>query len=328
MMNVQFGVIDRGDAVVTFGRPVNSAGVLEARRWPGVLEAEALRAVPVRIDAGHRSYRTSITAPADRPALRRVLDDGVRPIEVPAHGVLLGDRLAERLGVRPGDTVTLQLLQGSRATHQTVVSGIVREFFGLQVYMNAAALNRLAGEGEAISAVSIRYDDAQQARLFAELRGTPRVATVSVKDNILESFRETSARNVLVFSTIISLFAAAIAVGVVYNNARVSLAERAWELASLRVLGLTRAEVSLLLLGELAIELLLAIPIGLAMGWGLAWLLTTLTHTEMFSIPVVISTTTYGIATLTVLLSGILSALIVRRRIDALDLIGVLKTRE
>jgi putative ABC transport system permease protein len=328
MMDMQFGVIDRSDAIVSFGQPVNTSALYQARHWPGVLEAEPLRVVPVRIDAGHLSYRTSVTALRDHGALRRVLDASGREVEMPAEGLLLGDGLAGRLRVAPGATVHLQLLEGNRSSHETVVAGVVNEIFGLQAYMSVPAINHLAGEGDAISAVYLRYDRRQEQRLFDALRQTPRAATVSVKHNMLASFRETSARNVLVFSTIISLFATAIAVGVVYNHARIALAERAWELASLRVLGLSRAEVSLLLLGELAIELLAAVPVGLAMGWALAWFLTLMTHNETFRIPVVISTRTYLIASLAVLLSGVLSALIVRRRIDTLDLVAVLKTRE
>jgi putative ABC transport system permease protein len=328
MMDVQFGAINRSDVVVSFTRPVQVGARFETDRWPGVLASESLRSVPVRLRAGQYSYRTAITGIAEHPTMRRVLDTQLREVPVPPEGVLLSNLLADRLHVRPGDSVTAELLEGRRSIRELTVAGVVEELFGLTAYMSVAALNRLAGEGEASSAVGLRYDAAEETRLYEWLRETPRVATVSVKHNLLASFRETSARNVLVFSTIISLFAAAVAIGVVYNNARVALAERAWELASLRVLGLTRAEVSLLLLGELAIQLALAVPAGLLMGWGLAEFLAAVTHSETMTIPVVISPTTLAIAAFTVIGSGVLSALIVRRQIDRLDLIAVLKTRE
>ena len=236
--------------------------------------------------------------------------------------------LAKRLRVQPGDLVAVELLEGNRSSKVLPVAGVVKELFGLMAYMNVDALNRLAGEGDAISAVTLRYDAAAEGRLYDWLRESPRVATVAVKHNMLASFRETSARNVLVFTTIIAMFAAAVAIGVVYNNARVALAERAWELASLRVLGFSRAEVSVLLLGELAIELAIAVPAGLLMGWGLAEFLSAVMHNETMTIPVVISAKTLAIAAFTVIGSGVLSALIVRRRIDQLDLVAVLKTHE
>jgi putative ABC transport system permease protein len=328
MMDVQFGTIERSDVVVSFGQPVEAGARFEPRHWPGVLASEAARSVPVRLRAGHRSYRTAITAIAAHAQMRRLLDANLREVQVPEEGLMVSNLLAKRLDVRPGDTVTVELLAGNRSIRDMKVSGIVKELFGLTAYMSGPALNRLAGEGDVITAVRLRYDSGAEQQLYEWLKETPRVATVAVKHNMLASFRETSARNVLVFTTIIALFAAAVAIGVVYNNARVALAERAWELASLRVLGFTRAEVSVLLLGELALELALAVPVGLALGRGLAEFLAAVTHGETMTIPVVVSGRTLAIAAFTMIGSGVLSALIVRRRIDQLDLIAVLKTRE
>jgi putative ABC transport system permease protein len=124
------------------------------------------------------------------------------------------------------------------------------------------------------------------------------------------------------------VLAGTIAVGVVYNNARIALAERAWELASLRVLGMTRGEVSGLLLGELALEVLVALPLGWLAGYGLSAFIVELIHPETFRIPLIILPRTYALASVVVLAAGVVSALIVRRQIDRLDLVGVLKTRD
>lgn len=328
MMDVQFSVLDRSDVVVSFAGPMQVGARFEAARWPGVLASETLRSVPVRLRAGQYDYRTAIMGITDGAAMRRVLNRDMRPAAVPAEGLLLSTLLATRLHVRPGDPLSVELLEGNRTSRVLPVAGVVEELFGLMAYMNVAALNRLAGEGDAISAVTLRFDGAAENTLYEWLRATPRIATVAVKHNMLASFRENSARNVLVFTTIIALFAAAVAFGVVYNNARVALAERAWELASLRVLGFSRAEVSVLLLGELAIELAVAVPVGLLLGRGLAEFLAAVMHNETMQIPVVISVKTLAVAAFTVLGSGVLSALIVRRRIDQLDLVAVLKTHE
>jgi putative ABC transport system permease protein len=129
-------------------------------------------------------------------------------------------------------------------------------------------------------------------------------------------------------STILTTFAVIIAIGVVYNNARIALAERGWELASLRVLGFSRAEVSGLLLGELALVIAVALPLGMGLGWGLTYLIAELLKSDQFFFPVVIRARTYAWAAVAVLAAGVASALIVRRRIDRLDLVAVLKTRE
>jgi putative ABC transport system permease protein len=328
MIDVQFSAVDRGDATIAFAEALDAGVVHEIARLPGVRLAEGFRAVPVRFVAGHRDYRTSIVA-LDRDAeLRRLFDDRLRRVVVPSEGIVLTDRLAERLGVRPGDALTVAVLEGERPVREVEVVATVAEMLGLNAYMDARALRRLLREGEVVSGVAVSVDPAAAEALYARLKTFPKVATVAVKATALESFRSTTMSFVLVFTGILTAFAVVIAVGVVYNNARIALAERAWELASLRVLGLTRGEVSGMLFAELAIEVALALPLGLWLGNRfVAWLLAFF-ETDLFSIPPVIAPRSYAIAALVVVAAALASAWIVRRRIDRLDLVGVLKTRE
>jgi putative ABC transport system permease protein len=208
------------------------------------------------------------------------------------------------------------------------VAGVVADVFGMLGYMDIHALNRLMGEGPSVSSIAVSVAPDQADTLYAGLKERPRVATVTVKASALKTFEETSARNIIFFTGVITLFAAAIAVGVVYNSARIALAERAWELASLRVLGFTRGEVSVFLLGELALELIAAIPLGLLLGYGLAAMMIELMHDETFAMPLIIAPRTYAFASLAIVIAGIASALVVRHRVDHLDLVAVLKTRE
>jgi putative ABC transport system permease protein len=328
LISVQFNAADRGDIQVVFAEPVADSARYEIAHLPGVLFTENSRAVPVRLRAGHRSYLTSVSGLPDDSRLRRLLDEQQRQIYLPPEGVLITDRLADRLGVKPGDIIQLEILEGNRVKRDLPLAGVVNDLFGLTVYMDIRALNRLMAEGDSISSVNIASGGDPDKALLARLKEMPKVATVSIKASALQTFNETSARNMLVFTAIVTIFAIAIAVGVVYNSARIALAERAWELASLRVLGFTRHEVSSLLLGELAIELLVAIPLGLWLGYLLSVLIISFTHTETFSIPVIIQPRTYAYAALATLLAGVVSALIVRHRIDHLDLVAVLKTRE
>jgi putative ABC transport system permease protein len=237
-------------------------------------------------------------------------------------------RLAKRLGVRPGESVWIEFLQGKRSKKQVTVAGLVDELVELRAYMDLDALNRLLGEGDTFSVVRIQLDASRRAAFFRQVKQTPKIAAAVEIDPIIRNFRDTSARFILVYTGILTIFAAIIAVGVVYNNARIALAERAWELASLRVLGFTRAEVSGLLLGELAIELILALPLGWVLGYWLSFGIVQLIHNETFQIPLIIEPRTYAYATIAALAAGVISALIVRQRIDQLDLVAVLKTRE
>ncbi|MDO8890213.1 MAG: ABC transporter permease [Thiobacillus sp.] len=328
LMEVQFNAAERADVTVTFTTPVSRTALYEIARLPGVLRSEEMRSVPVRLRAGHHTYRTAVSGYPPDADLRQLLDTQLRPVFMPGEGILLSRRLAQRLGVKPGDRLILESLEATRAKRETVVSALVNDMIGLSAYMDIAALNRLMGEGESISAVAVKLDPSQASAFYARIKQMPQVATVAIKDEMLRSFRETNRKFLLFFTAIVTAFAAAIAVGVVYNSARISLAERAWELASLRVLGFTRHEVSTLLLGELAFEIALAIPLGLWLGKLLSQLIIMLMPMETIDIPLIITPATYAYSALAILISGVVSALIVRHRVDHLDLVAVLKTRE
>jgi putative ABC transport system permease protein len=328
-VDVQFNHALRANVNVGFAEPVADTARLELERLPGVLRAEASRAIPARLVAGHRSYRTAVTGLPDDGTLQRAVDIQRAEAAPPPGGILLTGRLAHRLGVEPGDTIVAELLEGKRVTAQLRVSGTVRELAGMNAYMRLDELNRLAREGPVVSIGSLRVDESSEPALLERLKEIPAAAVVIVNRTLLDTFRETTARNVLFFTSVLTAFAATIAVGVVYNNARIQLAERSWELASLRVVGLTRGEVSVLLLGELALEIVAAIPIGFVAGyWLSALIVAMMQHGEVIEFPLVIRPDTYLYAAAVVAAAGVASALIVRNRIDNLDLVAVLKTRE
>jgi len=327
-MDVEFNRAHRAQVSVAFPEAVARTALWDLERLPGVQQAEVSRAIPVRLRAGHRSYRTGITGLADGAQLQKILDADLHAARLVPGAVLLTARLAERLGVRPGDFVQAELLEGKRIKAPVRVGGTVDEMVGMNAWMRLEDLNRLARESEVVSSAGLLVDRASEPALLERLKQMPAAAVVIVQRTLLETFRNTSARNVLFFTTVLSVFAATIAVGVVYNNARIQLAERAWELASLRVLGFTRAEVSVLLLGELGLEIALAIPLGFLAGYGLAAFFIALLPHDVIAFPLVIYPTTYLLAGAVVAAAGVASALIVRNRIDNLDMVGVLKTRE
>jgi putative ABC transport system permease protein len=327
-MDVQFNKVNRADVQLAFAEAVPRSVRHDLLRLPGVSQVEVSRGIAVELGAGHRRYRTSLTGLDEGATLQRVIGARLQPAREPGAGVVLTTRLAERLGVRPGDPLHARLLQGERREVALRVGATVDEMAGMNAYLPLDELNALAGDRDLVSLASLRVARAEERAFLARVKEVPAAAVVLVNRTLVETFRETSARNVLFFTTILSAFAATIAVGVVYNNARIQLAERSWELASLRVLGLTRREVSVLLLGELALEIAVAIPLGLFAGFGLAALLIALMPHDVMQIPLVIFPSTYLYAAAIVAAAGVAAALVVRRRIDRLDLVGVLKTRE
>ena len=328
IVDTTFHLSMRSDVNVWMAEPVDALARLQLERLPGVHLVEPTRSVAVRLQHGHRSERVGLQGVPQGAQLQRIIDVEGRQSPVPATGLLLTDRLADKLGIRAGDTVLLEVLEGRQRSLQVRVRGTVREMMGLNAYVQRDTLNRWLQEGDVASQFAVALEPGAEARFLEATKELPRVAGAFSKATLLRNMQDVSARNVRIMSTILTLFAAVIAVGVVYNNARIALAERTWELASLRVLGFTRGEVSALLLGELAIGIALALPLGMALGWGLVHLVVTLLKNDQFLFPVVISARTYAVAGLCVVAAGAASALVVRRRIDRLDMVGALKTRE
>ncbi|MGB8339323.1 MAG: FtsX-like permease family protein [Burkholderiales bacterium] len=328
LIDTQFRITQVADADVALIEPTASNVQQDISRLPGVAQTEGARYVPVNLVAGHRSYRAVIQGLPQRARLKRLLDKNLLEVALPAEGLLLADRLAQRLEVRVGDKLWVETLQGKRRQRELTVTGTVGELIGMSVYMDIDALNHLMGEAPSVSSVAVALDRTREAEFFSATKNRPRIATVASKTAMLKSFQENSAKNIIFFTTVFTGFAAVIAFGVVYNAARVTLAERAWELASLRVLGFTRQEVSIFLLGELAIEIAIGIPLGLPFGYFLAWGLIRLMPNDTMSFPIIIYPATYAYAAVAILIAGLVSALVVRNRIDSLDMVGVLKTRE
>lgn len=328
MIEVQFNLVERGNAMVTFPHPLDRAIVGDLAREPGVLVAEGLRFVPVRLRAGHRSDLTSVIGLPSNAGLRRPHDAALRPIEVPPDGITLTRRLAERIQVAAGEIVTIEVMEGRRRKIDLPVSTIVEEMVGMSSYMEIDTLNRLTGEGAVVSAAALFVEPSALADLSRRFKALPVIESVAMKTYALRSFLEKIAGLVLVSAGILTSFAVIVAVGVVYNSARIALQERAWELASLRVLGFTRAEVAQILFSQFTAEIVLAIPIGLWLSQGIVRLIARFHSNESFQIPAVVGSRTYVAAVAIVVATAAASAYIVRRRVDRLDLVAVLKTRD
>ncbi|MBL9214978.1 MAG: FtsX-like permease family protein [Opitutaceae bacterium] len=328
IIDFQFGAVQHYDYTITLYEPAAPDALPALARLPGVLRAEPYRAVPVRLAHGRRTHRAGLLGLAEDRELLQLRDTAERVVAVPADGLLLSEALARLLDVRRGDVLQVQVLEGSRPVRSLAVTDTLRDFSGLSAYMDLAALNRFMREGRLLSGAFLRIDPAAEARLHARLKATPRVAGASSQHAALRGFQDTLSENLLRMRLFNVAFAGIIAFGVVYNAARITLSERARELATLRVIGLTRAEVSGTLLGEVALLTLAALPLGLGLGRLLAGLAVKALETETQRFPLVVASSTYAAAAVTVLAAALVSGLVVRRRIDGLDLVAVLKSRD
>ncbi len=328
MVRMQFDVAQRFDVMVTMVQPTSAGALQEIGRLPGVMDAEPFRAVGARLRAGPRSRNVGIMGVLLGGRLNRVVDAKRGPIGLPSEGIVLSAKLAEILGIGRGQPLRIEVLEGARPVRDVVVTDLVDDYMGTSAYMSLAALHRMMQEGDTLSGAYVQVDRGSAPALYGRLKGTPRVAGVLLKRAAIESLQATMADMMGKVRAIYIIFASIIAFGVVYNSVRISLSERSRELATLRVIGFTRGEVSYILLGEVALVTAAAVPCGLVFGYWLVALMVWVSDTEMFRIPLVVGSNTYAMAGMTIVVATVVSALIVRHRIDHLDLVEVLKTRE
>jgi putative ABC transport system permease protein len=328
MVDVNFDRIERSDAQIALTHPVSARAVAEVGGIRGAIAAEGQRIVPARLRNGHRVYRTSLQGLPANSRLKVPRQTDLTPLAIPAEGVILSTRLAERLSVAVGDEITIEALEGARPVRQIRVTGVADDILGLNGYMKIGALNRLMRESDVVNVVAVAFDPVERRQAMQKLQELPKVETVASRSAMLAAFNDNIAALVITSAVILTGFGVLIAAGVVYNAARVAFHERAWELASLRILGFTRNEVAAVLFAELMLLVGLAVPLGL---WLARWIIDLIVHArdnESFQLPAIISPFTLGLSAIVVVAAAALSAIMVRRRIDRLDLVAVLKTRD
>jgi putative ABC transport system permease protein len=328
IVDIYFHDAQRQDVTVGLVEAQSSAVMLDFKRMPGVLAVEPGRTVGATFRNGVRSHRGAIQGVVPEPRLNLVYDVAGRSLTVPSAGLVLSTMLAKKLGVGRGDAVWVEVLEGRRPALQLPVVELFETYIGTPAYMNLAALNRMLFEGPSVEYVHLLVDRAAEPSLFAELKDLPEVSAVTLRRAAVDTFHETMGETLLIFVSFFVVFACTLAFGTVYNSARIALSERGRELATLRVLGFGRAEISYILLGEVALLILVGLPLGCLAGFGLAWLITSSFETELFRVPLIVEPSTFGAAVLIGLAAAAASAVLVRRRLDRLDLIAVLKTRE
>jgi len=328
MVEVQYGMSQREDLIVIYTDPGSQRSLYSLRSLQGVEQVEGFRTVPAKLRFQHRSYRTAVNGIEPDGHLMRLLDTELQPIHVPGEGVVLTDYLAEILQIQAGDLLTIEVLEGNRPIVQVPVVGTAKQYLGVNAYMQRGALNRLLKEGHALTGALLTVDERYQREVYAELKEMPRIAGVVEHDAAIQAFYDTLAETILFFTLITTILGATISFGVVYNSMRIALSERNRELASLRVLGFERDEVAYILLGEFALLTLVAIPIGLLIGYGLCAYLASQFGTDLYRVPLVLGIRVYALAALVVIVSAVISGLMIRRNLAHLDMVAVLKTKE
>jgi putative ABC transport system permease protein len=329
MVDVQFRQASREDLSLAFIEPTSGRALFELAALPGVEHVEGFRNVPAILRFGPYHHRGAVFGIEPEGKLHRSLNSNLEPVAVPPGGVVLTDHLAnEILHVRPGDMLTVEVLEGSRPVRQVPVLGITKQYLGVSAYMQQASLNALMREGDTVSGAYLDVRPGTETALYEKLHERPRVLGMVANKAAVQSFYATIGEFILFYNLVATVLAGAIGFGVVYNSARISLSERGRELASLRVLGFTRGEIAYILLGELALLTLAAIPVGFVVGVALVGILVVAFQSELYRLPLILTPENYAMGASVVIVSAVLSGLLLWRRLGRLDLVAVLKTRE
>jgi putative ABC transport system permease protein len=328
VMDFQWDIVQRQDLTVGLTEPGNARTEHLFAQLPGVLTVEPHRTAFVRIGHGHLRRQLAIQGYQRNGSHSRVIDKSGHELKLPDDGLVVSAKLAESLNARAGDELVVEALEGKRLTRRVPLVALAEDFSGVAAYMDLKALNRLLGEGDVISGASLTVDAARRGEFLHALKGIPRISWVAIKESLRENFRQTTAASIGLIQKIYLIFATVVAFGVVYNNARISLAERSRELATLRVIGFSRREVGAVLITELAILALLAVPAGLLLGTGFATGILRSVNTETVRLPLVLTASNYAFAVMVVAIASALSALVVLRKLSQLNLVGALKAPE
>ena len=294
IINTYFHDAQKQDITVVLAESENDTIVYEALHLPGVLVTEPARIISAEFTSGHKFHRGSVNGVPDDAMLTPVYDNHRGIIKIPEDGIVIGSALADKLNVVIGDTLSIKLLEGRRPTVSVLVTDVIDTYIGMPVYMALNSLNTIMIEPQQVDMVNILVDKKYQQELFKELKQTPKVSAVMVKEGAIKTFENTMAETVLIFASFFTMFACALAFGLVYNSTRIALSERGRELATLRVLGFSNMEISYILLGEIALFVLVSLPLGCVVGYGLASLIVSLIDNELYRIPVTILPDSYG----------------------------------
>jgi len=328
MLDVSFNVIDRSDVFVTFVEPLSDKTVFELGSIEGVTYVEPFRSTPVMFRHAREEFLGGITGLPDNPLLNRAVDDNLQDVEISGDGIVLSAQLAEILNVTVGDTLTVEVREGRRPTLDIPVTGLVEALIGTPAYMDMASLNRRLKEPNRVSGAYLKIDWTERDAVYDRIKAIPLVAGVSLRREAYQNFSDMIDEGPGVFRYIMTVFSIVIAAGVVYNSARIAYIERQRDLASLRVLGFTKIETGYVLLGELALLTILALPIGSALGYLIWSYIATAMSTELYQIPTIYRENGLGIAAIIVFLATAVASAFVQNDVGKIEMATALKTRD
>jgi len=325
LLDIQYNRIQLEDVNISFVEPISSAAVDSLNAMQGILVTEPVRDVAVTYRLNQAEKKSSLTALTDQPYLRKILNRSLESERIPKQGLLMSETLAKILGAKVGDTIEVQVLEEKQPTLQLQIVRITKQWIGMGAYIHTDYLHNLLDQQPRMTSAALLIDANYETDIYNRLKSVPMIIGLNITTVLMQIFTDIMAENMLMMMTTYIIFASIISFGVIYNTARIALSERWRELASLRVLGLSRREVAYLLFGELSLMTLLSIPVGIAIGVLLSYGMAESMESELFRIPFYIESSTYGYSILVLLVSTLVSFYLVWKQVDSIDLVSAQK---
>lgn len=318
----------RQNVIVSMRDPSSRSTRHDLEHLAGVSLVEPVRGFLSQVSHGHHSRRIYILGFSKNSQLVNPRDMQGRPIALPAEGVVVSQKLGEVLGVKIGDHLQVQTMEGRCETREIAVSGFMSDFYGMAAYMDIDAVRRHLRESETMTGAFLTVDQNRWDDFMRDIKSQPKIEFASAKKDQLTAFRASTGQSIGMLRQLFLWMAVIVAFGVVYNSARIALSERGRDLATLRVVGLTKREIAGVLLGELSLLVLVALPLGLLFGHGLALYVISAVSNETVRLPAHINPSTYANSVLVVLAATGASFAMVSLMLSKLDLVSVLKARD
>lgn len=284
--------------------------------------AEGLLELPFEISNYHLTTNVMITGIPNNSQLYHIVDTNTKEaFKPPANSIIFSNGLADKLQIKAGDYVTL-----SSPLFETdvsiLVSKVIEQNIGSGCYTQLDFLSSLINHPNIATSVILNTNDLQE--LKETIKYSHVITTIEDKESTLKGYEAMMG----MFSSLyvaLQVLGTLVAFAIIYNTTTISLSERKREYATLRVLGLSTKEVSEIMSFEYAILTFFGILLGIPFTKLLNNSINLLADTSIFNMPSTLPISAYLIGVSCCVVAILLSSKSARKRIQAFDMVEVLK---
>ncbi len=324
------------DARVNLETPLPRKSVMrEAERLAEVVRSEPLAEVPATLSHKYHREDVGIMGVAKDARLYNILDQNGARISPSPAGLILSRRLADNLGASVGSTLELEsvYLRDKDASVSVPVTAIIPQYIGMNAYMTIEGLEKLLDQGNFVTSVLLEFNQEEANlqdrinRLRDDYGESDYITGIDSRQELIKTMMEYwEMAGWMVFLYV--MIGVAFSFSIIYISSLVILSERQRELASMRVLGMSRNEVFSVISFEQWFIAFFAILTGLPLGRAIMAGFAREWSTDMYTMPAEISASSLAAGAIITVISIWAAQRFSIRKIKKLDLVEALKTRE